>query len=52
MRYVVTEAAGFLGSHLVETLRIESELGGRATRPVADGLRAQSDWAFVRVAAR
>jgi nucleoside-diphosphate-sugar epimerase len=78
MRYVVTGAAGFIGSQLAERLlegghelvaidcftdyydpalkeenaaRIERDLGWRATTSLEDGLRAQWEWASVRVAA-
>jgi UDP-glucuronate 4-epimerase len=34
-----------------DTSRIESDLGWRATTPLEDGLRAQWEWASVRVAA-
>jgi UDP-glucuronate 4-epimerase len=44
-------AAGDVRRTSADTSRIESDLGWRATTPLEDGLRAQWEWASVRVAA-
>ena len=44
-------AAGDVRRTSADTRRIEQNLGWRATTPLEDGLRAQWDWASVRVAA-
>jgi nucleoside-diphosphate-sugar epimerase len=44
-------AAGDVRRTAADTKRIEHELGWRATTPLEDGLRAQWEWASVRVAA-
>jgi nucleoside-diphosphate-sugar epimerase len=44
-------AAGDVRRTAADTSRIERELGWRATTTLADGLRAQWEWASVRVAA-
>ena len=44
-------AAGDVRRTAADTQRIEEELGWRATTDLADGLRAQWEWASVRVAA-
>ncbi len=45
-------AAGDVRRTAADTTRIERDLGWRATTALADGLRAQWEWASVRVAAR
>jgi UDP-glucuronate 4-epimerase len=45
-------AAGDVRRTAADTTRIERELGWRATTELEDGLRAQWEWASVRVAAR
>jgi UDP-glucuronate 4-epimerase len=44
-------AAGDVRRTSADTSRIERDLGWRATTPLEDGLRAQWEWASVRVAA-
>jgi UDP-glucuronate 4-epimerase len=44
-------AAGDVRRTAADTSRIERDLGWRATTPLEDGLRAQWEWASVRVAA-
>jgi UDP-glucose 4-epimerase len=44
-------AAGDVRRTAADTRRIEHDLGWRATIELADGLRAQWEWASVRVAA-
>jgi UDP-glucuronate 4-epimerase len=44
-------AAGDVRRTSADTRRIEQDLGWRATTPLEDGLRAQWEWASVRVAA-
>ena len=44
-------AAGDVRRTAADTQRIERDLGWRATPPLRDGLRAQWEWASVRVAA-
>jgi len=44
-------AAGDVRRTAADTRRIEEELGWRATTELGDGLRAQWEWASVRVAA-
>jgi UDP-glucuronate 4-epimerase len=45
-------AAGDVRRTSADTTRVERDLGWRATTALADGLRAQWEWASVRVAAR
>jgi nucleoside-diphosphate-sugar epimerase len=45
-------AAGDVRRTAADTTRIENDLGWRATTSLEDGLRAQWEWASVRVAAR
>jgi nucleoside-diphosphate-sugar epimerase len=45
-------AAGDVRRTSADTTRIENDLGWRATTSLEDGLRAQWEWASVRVAAR
>jgi UDP-glucose 4-epimerase len=45
-------AAGDVRRTSADTTRIERDLGWRATTQLEDGLRAQWEWASVRVAAR
>src|SRR5207247_9131038 len=45
-------AAGDIRRTSADTTRIERDLGWRATTQLEDGLRAQWEWASVRVAAR
>jgi UDP-glucose 4-epimerase len=44
-------AAGDVRRTAADTHRVERDLGWRATTGLADGLRAQWEWASVRVAA-
>jgi UDP-glucose 4-epimerase len=44
--------AGDVRRTAADTRKIESDLGWRATTALEDGLRAQWQWASVRVAAR
>jgi len=48
---VRSAAAGDVRRTAADTRRIESDLGWRATTELGDGLRAQWEWASVRVAA-
>jgi UDP-glucose 4-epimerase len=47
----LTAAPGDVRRTAADTTRIETELGWRATTGLEDGLRAQWEWASVRVAA-
>jgi nucleoside-diphosphate-sugar epimerase len=44
-------AAGDVRRTAADTTRLEDDLGWRATTSLEDGLRAQWEWASVRVAA-
>ena len=48
---IAQAAAGDVRRTAADTRRIEKELGWRATTELGDGLRAQWEWASVRVAA-